>query len=208
MLGIYNSIAISNLTGFYKSAGSASIAVRKQSDDALASIFSGRLGSPSEVLSNPFNADSDGRFEFYADHIDEGYKITVTKGSETYTLNNQMVQTDPAKIYLFTQISGEVIDEEIFFTGFQFKQKVEITEVTLHAREAPVGANIQLDFLKGAAEQSKLSTLTAGSVNSEVTAITGLTYETTDVLGLIVKNIGSGTLGSEVTVIIEAKPTD
>lgn len=60
---------------------SASVEVRNESGGALASLFSDRAGSSG--MSNPFNADSDGYFEF---HVAGGaYKIVVTSGAITRT---------------------------------------------------------------------------------------------------------------------------
>ena len=60
---------------------SASVEVRRESDNGLASLFSDRNGTVG--IGNPFAADSEG---FAAFHVVGGaYKITVTSGSFTRT---------------------------------------------------------------------------------------------------------------------------
>lgn len=60
---------------------SASVEVRRESDNGLASLFSDRAGA--SAISNPFSADSEG---FAAFHVIGGvYKITVTSGSFSRT---------------------------------------------------------------------------------------------------------------------------
>ena len=209
-LGIYSSAAIiNNNNGAIISAGSASIEVRKEGDGLLASIFSDRAGGM--ALANPFTADAEGRFEFYAAGLAEGYQIKVTKGSDTYTLNNQPVGTlqerdtvDAKKLedqYLTARIGGQAIDEEIIFDGFFFDETVTITEVTLFARDAPVGSAFTLDFLKDGAEQTKLATLADG-VSKQATLIAGLTYTNAEELGLKVKSVGSTSEGAEIAIIV------
>lgn len=87
-LGNYTRVVlIPDASGNLALGNGASIEVRREDTGVLASIFEDRAGGT--PLSNPFLADSNGRFEFYAAEIDQGYTVKVTKGSETYTLNNQ-----------------------------------------------------------------------------------------------------------------------
>jgi hypothetical protein len=85
IMASYSSVAFSTASGLAV-AGGATVSVRKESDGALAAIYSDSAGSG--PLANPTTADSDGRFEFYAAGIQEGYEITVTDGAESYTLHN------------------------------------------------------------------------------------------------------------------------
>ena len=92
-LGIYSRVAFINNGSSLQVGGGASIEVRKEFDNSLATIYSDREGLAQDELDNPFNADGDGRFSFYAAGIDQGYKITVTHGSNTDTLRNQPIGT-------------------------------------------------------------------------------------------------------------------
>jgi hypothetical protein len=89
-LAVYTSAAFSTASGLAVGA-SAEIEVRRESDGALASIFSDVDGTT--PLANPFSADSEGRFAFYASGLDGGYRVKVTKGAETYTLRHQAIGT-------------------------------------------------------------------------------------------------------------------
>ncbi|NIQ01601.1 MAG: hypothetical protein GWM98_15450 [Nitrospinaceae bacterium] len=207
-LGIYNGVAFTTTNGDVQVANAASIEVRREDTGALASIFSDRAGGT--PLSNPFNADGEGRFEFYAAGLDQGYQVKVTKDAETYTLNNQPVglarELDPAENYLTAKIGGVAIDEEIILDGVTFDQAVTVTRMDLYAREAPTGADLTLDFLKDQVEQSKISTLAAGTLKQS-TAITGLSYAVGEELGLKVKSVGSTIEGSEIAIVIHYKIT-
>jgi hypothetical protein len=89
-LAVYTSAAFSTASGLAVGA-SAEIEVRRESDGALASIFSDVDGTT--PLANPFNADSEGRFAFYASGIAGGYRVKVTKGAEVHTLRHQAIGT-------------------------------------------------------------------------------------------------------------------
>ena len=208
-LGIYSSVALlTGLTGNVSVAASASIEVRREDTGALASIFSDRAGGSG--LANPFTADTDGRFEFYAAGLDKGYQVKATKGTETTTLNNQPVglfgERDPVEKLISIHLGGVAIDEETIFDGLFFDETVTIIKVDVYAREAPVGAALTLDFLKDQVEATKIITLAAG-VKKQTTTIAGLSYTTAQELGLIVKSVGSTTEGSEIDIVVHYEPT-
>lgn len=73
---------------------SASVEVRRESDNGLATVFSTRTGTS---LTNPFTSDSNGMATFYA--APGLYKITVTKGSSSRILR-----------YVNVGIAGDVGD--------------------------------------------------------------------------------------------------
>lgn len=95
MLGIYSSVGFIKVGSGVNLGGGASIEVRKESDGLLADTFSDRAGAV--MLPKPFFADGLGRFEFYAEGIEEGYQITVTKGANVEVKNNQPVGTEQEK---------------------------------------------------------------------------------------------------------------
>lgn len=59
--------------------GAASIEVRRESDNTLATIYSNRAGTT--PLANPFDAEADGYFSFFAAGATGPYKVTATKGA-------------------------------------------------------------------------------------------------------------------------------
>ena len=71
----------------------------------------------------------------------------------------------------------------------------------LHAREAPSGAALTLDFIKSGAEQTKTVTLADGSKKG-TTAITGLSYTTLEEFGMKVKSVGTTDPGAEITILV------
>jgi len=90
-LGSYDSAAFTTAAGVAVAA-TADVEVRRESDGALASIFSDRAGS-SAITQPGFQADSEGRFIFFAAGIADGYQVKVTKGAETHTARYQATGT-------------------------------------------------------------------------------------------------------------------
>lgn len=90
-LGVYSSAAFLTASGVAV-APNADIEVRRESDSGLASIYSDRAGA-SPISQPGFQADSLGRFTFYAAGLSGGYQVKVTKGAETYTLRNVTIGT-------------------------------------------------------------------------------------------------------------------
>lgn len=86
ILSNFSSAAFTNASGL-EVAAAATIEVRREVDNSLASLFADEAGVT--PLGNPFAADADGRFEFYVVGIDEGYKISVTKDGDTHVLRHQ-----------------------------------------------------------------------------------------------------------------------
>ena len=85
-LGVFHSAAFVTASGL-DIAADATIEVREENGGALASIFSDKDGQ-NEIQNPSAFADSKGRFMFFAAGIVDGYSVKVTKGAETYTLNN------------------------------------------------------------------------------------------------------------------------
>jgi hypothetical protein len=89
--GIYTNAAFSNSSGI-AAAALAEVEVRREDTGALASIFADRDGVT--PLDNPFLADANGRFEFYAAGLPDGYEVTVTDAeANSHTLNYQAIGT-------------------------------------------------------------------------------------------------------------------
>ena len=89
-LPIYTSAAFTNGSGV-SVASNASVEVRRESDGSLVPIFEDRDGE-NQITQPGFQADLEGRFEFYAEPAAEGWEITVTAGPDTHTLNGQFPQ--------------------------------------------------------------------------------------------------------------------
>ncbi len=103
--------------------------------------------------------------------------------------------------YFNVQVSGVAEDEAVVLDGFKFDEDVDISGVTLFARVAPAGADLTVDFLLNATEQTKVATLEDGS-QKQYTAISGLSYTSLQELGLKIKSVGSTEAGSEVSIVI------
>jgi hypothetical protein len=81
----YSSASFSTASGVGIANG-ATITVRVEASGSLASIYSDRDGATPK--SNPFTADSKGRFDFFVEPIDEGFEVSAVFGAETTTVNN------------------------------------------------------------------------------------------------------------------------
>lgn len=101
--------------------------------------------------------------------------------------------------YLAIHLGGVAVDEEIILDGFQFDEDVDITKVTLYAREAPVGANFTIDFLKDQVAQVKTASLVDGNKKGNA-AIAGLSYLKTEQFGIQVTSVGATTAGAEIAI--------
>ena len=92
-LAIYTSAAWT-ANGGLQVADNATIEVRRESDGALASIFSDREGE--EPITNPSAfGDASGRFEFFA--AGGAYRVKVTQDGKEYTLRYQAIGTAAAE---------------------------------------------------------------------------------------------------------------
>jgi len=87
--GVFNSAAFKTAAGIAV-APLASVEVRREVDNALATIYAAAAGG---ALGNPFAADAQGRFTLYAAGIPLGYKVTVTSGAESFALRNVPIGT-------------------------------------------------------------------------------------------------------------------
>jgi hypothetical protein len=106
-LARYSSAAFSTASGVAV-AGNSTVAVRVESSGSLATIYSDREGTT--PLTNPLTADSEGRFSFFAVGVDEGYKIDVTFGAESYSLRNVAIGTASecdATVYTRTLLAAD-----------------------------------------------------------------------------------------------------
>lgn len=90
-LASYRAASFVASSGIAALAPLASIEVRKESDNTLASIFSDVNGS--SALANPFQADAEGQFTFYVAGLARGYKVTATSGSSVRVLRNVAIGT-------------------------------------------------------------------------------------------------------------------
>lgn len=92
MLAIYSGVAFT-VSGVTPSvAANATVEVRREDTGALASIFSDEAGTTPITNPSAF-ADANGRFSFYAEGLERGYRIDVTKDAFSYSLRNQAVGT-------------------------------------------------------------------------------------------------------------------
>ena len=88
-LAIYTSAAWT-ANGGLKVADNATIEVRRESDGALATIYSDRAGT--QAITNPSEfGDASGRFQFFA--AGGAYRVKVTQDGEEHTLRYQAIGT-------------------------------------------------------------------------------------------------------------------
>lgn len=88
---IYSAAAFLSASGDAFVAPLASVELRKESDNTLATLYSDVNGA--SPLANPFLADSEGQFSCYLSASPRGFKITVTSGSNVRVLRNQAIGT-------------------------------------------------------------------------------------------------------------------
>lgn len=108
--------------------------------------------------------------------------------------------------YIPFYVEGIVVDEETIFDGFFFENNSTILKITLMVKEIVTGSNLTIDLLKDGAEQTKIATLSDGSVY-ETTDIADTAYLTTERFGLKVKSVGSTTPGKGLTVLVHWRET-
>ncbi len=85
--------------------------------------------------------------------------------------------------YMTIYHEGVPADGEIFFDGFAFGEDVTIDKITVYARNAPRGNDLQIDLMKNGSAQGRVATLTQDNL-SETTSIQTINYGPADVLGL------------------------
>ena len=73
-------------------AGTADIEVRRESDGALASIYSDEAGT-TPIAQPGSQTDASGRAKFYTPGTNHGLKITITKGAESHIWRNVPIGT-------------------------------------------------------------------------------------------------------------------
>lgn len=122
----YNSAAFTTSSGIAVAAGAA-IEVRRESDGALATIYSDEAGTTG-IAQPGFVADSNGRFTFYAAGIASGYSVKVTSGADTYTLHNVAIGTAGQR------------DVSSFFAGlFNQSSETGVREAVIAAHQSLIG---------------------------------------------------------------------
>lgn len=108
-LGVYNGVAAKPSGETLVRAPAAVIEVRREDTGALAAIFSNEAGTTPITNPSAF-ADANGNFRFYAAGLERGYRVTVTDGAFSLTLNNQAVGTK-AQLDIDTPITtkGDIV---------------------------------------------------------------------------------------------------
>lgn len=132
-LAVFNGAAILS-TG--AAAALATVEVRRESDAALATIYSDEAGTL-PIAQPGFAADANGRFTFYAAGSVGGYKITVTKagGGETYDLRHAAIGT-----------GGQADAGTIGRLVMAADTKVAVRDAIVAAHRAIVGGRLNLSL--------------------------------------------------------------
>ena len=90
---------------------------------------------------------------------------------------------------------------QVFYDGLVFQEDVTVKKISLHAVEAPTGADLKVDLLKDGSAQAKIATLTAAS-NFELTDIADIVYAAGERLGLKFTQVGSAEPGNGVSATV------
>ena len=101
--------------------------------------------------------------------------------------------------------TGNAIDEQIIFEGFQPQEDITVMAVSIFAMVAPVDADLQIDVLKDGVELVDMATLTDAATFQKTTLAAPQDILKTERLGLKIKQIGSGTAGADLFVNIYYK---
>jgi hypothetical protein len=101
------------------------------------------------------------------------------------------------KIMSFT-FQGTLIDEKTI-RGVYFPSAVTITKIGLHIEDAPAGAAVTVDILKGGVEQARIATLAAGAVDQE-TGLAVISFSSIEEFGIKIKSVGTIDPGAGLTV--------
>lgn len=94
--------------------------------------------------------------------------------------------------YLTAHLEGFPILNDVFFDGHYFAEAVIIDKLTLSARSAPSGSNLQIELLKNGTATGKVAILNAGSLYQSTTLSPTLSLTPIDRLGLKVVAVDSG----------------
>ncbi|HHT9139394.1 MAG TPA: hypothetical protein ACFYEA_02520 [Candidatus Tripitaka californicus] len=104
--------------------------------------------------------------------------------------------------YLTAHLEGFPILNDVFFDGHYFAEAVIIDKITLSARSAPSGSNLQIEILKNGVATGKVATLNAGSLYQSTTLSPGLSFAASDRLGLKVVAVDSGETAEGLGVLL------
>ncbi|MEE9199892.1 MAG: hypothetical protein V3V45_00430 [Candidatus Brocadiales bacterium] len=103
--------------------------------------------------------------------------------------------------YLTMYHAGFPAQGEIFFDGFSFGEDVTIDKITVHARSAPRGSDVQIDLMKNGSAQGRVATL-AQDILSQTTATQSIAYAAGDTLGLKITAADSQERAEGLSVIV------
>ena len=103
--------------------------------------------------------------------------------------------------YLTVYHEGAPSQGEVFFDGFLFGEDVTIDRITIHARSAPRGSNVEIDLMKNGSAQGRTATLTQDTL-SGATAIQSIDYGPGDRLGLKILAADSQEQAEGISVIV------
>lgn len=169
--------------------------------DASVDITTGPLTVANNIVLHAGNFDIDDYLPSQAAHAGE---FLTTDGAGTLSWGLQTVYKYVSFPYEATaQDEDYIIIDSASGEGFRFDEDVIITDITIHARVAPTGADLIIYPIKNETEISaSAATLTAGSY-IEKTDIADISITAdTDRFGLIIKQIGSTEPGQGLTVVV------
>jgi len=107
MLGIYTGAAFRVVSGDVVAAPNADVEVRYESTGSLVPVSAlfEDVDGETQKAANPFQADANGNYHFYAIGVEEGYRVKSTKDGFTFTLRHQHVQSPPPALLIDAAIT-------------------------------------------------------------------------------------------------------
>lgn len=90
--------------------------------------------------------------------------------------------------YLPFHLGGAAENAETFLDGVKFDEEVNITKIQIFARKGPVGGSFTIEIRKNGAATAKTVVIADGAQKGEA-AVSGLSFTTTDELGLKVVGV-------------------
>lgn len=104
--------------------------------------------------------------------------------------------------YLTAHLEGFPILNDVFFDGHYFAEAIIIDKITLSARGAPTGSNLQIEIMKNGTATGKVATLNTGSLYQSTTLSPTLSLAASERLGLKVVAVDSGETAEGVETVI------
>jgi hypothetical protein len=104
--------------------------------------------------------------------------------------------------YLSVYLEGAPTLGEIFFDGFYFSEAVMIDRVTLHARSAPRGGDLQIGIMKNGSVTGSVATLGQDNQSQSTSFSQPISFGQADKFGLKVVGVDGQGQARGITMVI------